>query len=75
MMLNADQLAAPIVPAVAHRSRPGAAWSLIVAKCPHCGRRHLHGGGVGEQPEGGHRIAHCVAGGRVGYVLALEQRQ
>lgn len=39
--------------------------SLIVDKCPLCGRRHVHGGGRADDPKPveqflGHRGAHCT---------------
>jgi len=34
-------------------------WRLKI-KCPHCGEVHVHGGGVGSKPSGGHRLAHCA---------------
>jgi hypothetical protein len=46
---------------------------LKVARCPLCGKAHIHGGGtIGSPLLLGHRVAHCVK--RVepyGYVLRL----
>lgn len=36
-------------------------WELVVERCPLCGRRHVHGGGVGPDPVLGHRQPHCCA--------------
>jgi hypothetical protein len=58
--------AAPIVP-VRRRGH-----QLIVERCPHCGRRHVHGdGGQGSPGMHGHRVAHCRErkDASVGYVL------
>ncbi len=47
-------------------------WLWIVAKCPLCGRRHVHGAGDGDMPGLlGHRVSHCSAhaGGPNGYYL------
>lgn len=46
----------PCAVAEAQHGREG--WWLTLT-CPHCGERHLHGGGDGEAPDGGHRVAHC----------------
>jgi len=32
---------------------------LIVARCPICGRRHVHGAAGQTGPDFGHRLAHC----------------
>jgi hypothetical protein len=72
MLNNLQNSEAPTVTETAHRA-PSGIWSLIVDCCPHCGKRHLHGGGGGATPEGGHRAAHCYAGR--GYVLVLEQQE
>ena len=34
---------------------------VVVIKCPHCGRRHEHGWGYGDDADPGHRLAHCHA--------------
>ena len=34
--------------------------SLIVRRCPICGKRHTHGAAGEAGPNFGHRIAHCV---------------
>lgn len=51
--------------ATAKRSTPKSVWTLAV-KCPFCEKLHKHGGGIGETPSFGHRVAHC---GRGGYQL------
>ena len=33
-------------------------WDLYII-CPYCGRRHHHGGGDGDVPNLGFRVAHC----------------
>ena len=58
---------APTVPATASLATDGV-WRLAL-RCPHCGERHLHGGGDGDSPEYGHRQSHCAAGGGRGYSL------
>jgi hypothetical protein len=57
---------APVVP-VRRRGH-----TLIVERCPYCGRRHVHGdAGRRERGEHGHRLAHCRerTAGNPGYVL------
>jgi hypothetical protein len=59
----------PEVIATATRGRSGQ-WTWTIAKCKFCGMRHLHGGGDGPRPSGGHRVAHCDVPGRPsGYEL------
>lgn len=53
-------------------ARRGDPWTWVVARCPLCGDRHVHGAGDGADPRAllGHRVPHCVE--RVpldGYVL------
>lgn len=46
-------------------------WHISVI-CPYCKEVHIHGGGRGEVPEGGHRKTHCVrevAGSTNGYTI------
>ena len=46
---------------------------LVVARCPLCGKTHVHGAGkpgTPGYPVLGHRVAHCTKGG-TGYVLRL----
>ena len=45
------------VKARAVRRRDGV-WDLYVT-CPYCGKKHHHGGGNGEVPNLGFRVAHC----------------
>jgi hypothetical protein len=48
--------------AFARLSRQGDVWLWVVARCPVCGQRHVHGGGTiaGDPRELlGHRVAHC----------------
>jgi len=33
--------------------------SLIIERCPLCGKRHTHGTGGKAGPDFGHRLAHC----------------
>lgn len=62
-----------LVPTRAERA-PDGVWRLIVPACPICGKRHLHGGGTGDAPELGHRLAHCAGGQQGGgYVLVLAE--
>lgn len=56
--------APPIAYATIKRGRE--CWGLSVT-CPFCGREHYHGGGDGQEPTFGHRVAHCHAS--AGYVL------
>jgi hypothetical protein len=52
-----------LAPAVLVRERWG--WRWVIPKCPHCGRKHTHGGGApGEDPRAylGGRVAHCGTG-------------
>ena len=65
--------AAPEVLAIATKSqatsyKPHPVWRLTV-RCPHCQHVHTHGGGTGDAPAYGHRVAHCHGGTRGGYVL------
>ncbi len=46
-------------------------WGLIVDRCPHCGRRHVHGGGPVDGDHDGHRASDCRAGFAIGYFLRL----
>lgn len=55
-----DVVSVPEVATHAQRAGDGR-WVLILA-CPHCGRRHVHGGGRDDAPDYGPRVAHC--GGR-----------
>lgn len=53
-------------------ARRGDPWTWVVAQCPLCAARHVHGAGYGPDPHAllGHRVAHCIE--RVtldGYVL------
>jgi len=51
-------------------------WDLKI-KCPYCSKEHSHGGGIGVEPEYGHRASHCSfseeqakdAGSFAGYIL------
>ncbi len=50
-------------------------WSLQFV-CPFCGRQHRHGGGDGETPDGGHRVAHCFPSDlapSTGYILEVKR--
>lgn len=58
-------LAAPRVsraPVTLLTLRPDGGWSIRAA-CPWCGRSHAHGGGTGDLPFFGHRVADCSHGG------------
>jgi len=57
---NARNLPVAVCRALKVRTREGLAWELIVDKCPLCGLKHAHGGGVGPQPSYGERSAHCA---------------
>lgn len=50
-------------------------WLLTII-CPHCGRKHTHGGGGDALPgRAGHRVSHCMPGvpGRdLGYTLVFD---
>lgn len=59
----------PIVTATASRVR--GCWILEIV-CPHCGRRHTHGGGDGPVPSAGHRVAHCRHPRARGYFIVLD---
>lgn len=48
------------------RARNGV-WLITVEHCPHCGGKHHHGGGDGDEPALGHRVADC--GARGGYYV------
>jgi len=41
--------------------RLGKQWLWRIAKCPFCGKKHIHGG-TGPEPDGGHRASHCTGG-------------
>jgi hypothetical protein len=62
---------APTVSVLPVRTRSGV-WNLSILRCPYCNGQHLHGGGNGDRPEVGHRVAHCTVGA-LGYVLAEVQ--
>ena len=47
----------PKVNTRAVRRRDGI-WDLYIT-CPYCGKRHHHGGGDGDVPNLGFRVAHC----------------
>ena len=56
------------IPAYVERA-PDGVWIASIT-CPHCERRHVHGGGAGRLPSLGHRVGHCVGRDRAGdYVL------
>ena len=57
----------PEVAAYVERVGDGA-WILSV-RCPFCAARHQHGGGDGDAPALGARLAHCVDGGGGSYFL------
>ena len=44
---------------------------LLKLVCPHCGKTHIHGGGGGPMPFGGHRVAHCEEPPNGGYFIEL----
>lgn len=47
-------------------------FSWVVDHCPHCGKRHWHGGGpLTGDPRSflSHRVGHCRTGGSQGYTL------
>jgi hypothetical protein len=50
----------PVAPCVVTWSVRGRFWSAAVPRCPLCGGKHGHGAGDGEEPDLGHRNAHCV---------------
>ena len=56
----------------AKRAKDGL-WTLK-GICPHCGKKHTHGGGTGREPLLGHRVAHCGQEGRPnnGYMLIID---
>lgn len=56
--------------ATATRTRDGSAWKWTIERCPLCGKSHIHGGGDGGEPSGGHRVAHCQTAGGSSYVLS-----
>jgi len=47
-------------------------WSLIIHCCPLCGKRHMQGGGTGEQPYFGTRAVHCLNSSVDSYELIPE---
>ncbi len=67
-------MTAPTVLAAARRCLRDNAWSLTLY-CPHCHRIHVHGGGTGPVPSGGHRSAHCSTGSGKGYLLSPSQNR
>ena len=54
--------------ATATRGADGA-WNLRIAERPHCGAAHSHGGGDGDRPAIGPRVAHCGHGLRVYHLV------
>jgi hypothetical protein len=54
----------PQATCVAARRSDGT-WALMVKNCPFCGKTHYHGGGDGDVPTLGHRVAHCPSSGYV----------
>lgn len=47
----------PVVRTRSVRRRDGV-WDLYIT-CPFCGKEHHHGGGNGDRPNLGYRMAHC----------------
>jgi hypothetical protein len=48
-------------------------WQLIVASCPFCGQRHIHGGGEVELPPTyGVKTPHCAIDRRYNLVPSSE---
>jgi hypothetical protein len=52
------------------RGARGPLWTWVVARCPYCGKRHVHGGhvlsdpGIGDPRRWlGGRVAHCIPKG------------
>ncbi len=70
-------MAKRIVPTVIPRITCGrTVWQLIVDRCPHCGKRHVHGGGSIDgdlRHYDGHRVSDCQEGFGIGYFLRLER--
>jgi hypothetical protein len=65
-------LAATVPLALALLVREGTLRYWRVLACPHCGRRHHHGGWAGDADPRqflGPRLAHCGTGARRGYWL------
>jgi hypothetical protein len=54
----------PTAVCIATRRSDGT-WGLMVKDCPFCGKTHYHGGGNGDLPVMGHRVAHCPSSGYV----------
>lgn len=68
----------PVALCTATRSKRDGVWHIVVHKCPHCGKRHKHGGNDGDTPSLGHRVADCengVPNKSYGYYLALAEPQ
>ncbi len=64
------------IPTVAGQlTRGETCWQLVIDRCPHCGRKHVHGGGpIGERPYGGHRVSHRLNKGRnPGYTILIDR--
>lgn len=57
----------PAAPTIARRTADGS-WTLT-CRCPICSKRHTHGGGSGDTPNLGHRVAHCLRPESKGYIL------
>jgi hypothetical protein len=58
-------------------TRASDCW-LLKIRCPHCGKRHTHGGGpLDEPPTAGHVQAHCrkrTPESDRGYVIELPEK-
>jgi hypothetical protein len=68
--LTIPQADTAIPVARAHLVRGATCWRWVVDRCPHCGKRHGHGGGeLAGDPRRylTHRVADCGADG--GYTL------
>jgi len=64
------------IPKTATRARLASdgVWALTVIECPFCGSEHRHGGGNGDEPVFGPRVAHCI-NGRGTYELVPETHE
>ena len=57
-----------------HQPRRRGENRTVVIKCPHCGKRHVHGWPL-DHTEIGSRVAHCSAGRGLDYNIITPQRK
>jgi hypothetical protein len=57
----------------ARAERSGGQWFLFIV-CPFCGKKHMHGGGKGDEPFYGYRVSEClIEGGSYNLIPEIEE--